>query len=64
MRCRVHVLDKLTGKVSAAELLADGEGSPTVVLTDGRPFDEELFEVLPFPLLDELGAPSFDGGAL
>jgi hypothetical protein len=63
MRCRIHVLDRSTCLVSAAELIADGDGSPTVVLADGRPFDAELFEVLPFPLVDELGAASFDGGA-
>jgi hypothetical protein len=46
MRCKVHILDKLSGKVFAAELTA---------------VDPDRFEVLPFPVREELGAPSFYG---
>ncbi len=77
MRCKVHVLDRLSGRVLAAELNTDSyDARPevritfpasrwlfTVRLSEGRPtVDSERFELLPFPTEDELGAPSFDGG--
>jgi hypothetical protein len=41
MRCRVHVLDRLSGRVFAAELTTGATGGLTIVLVDGRTVDPE-----------------------
>jgi hypothetical protein len=60
MRCRVHVLDRLTGEVLPATLTtehsASSYGQPVIVLEDGQAVDSWQYEVLPFPMRDELGA--------
>jgi hypothetical protein len=58
MQFRVHVLDRISGRVLAAELCTDN--AQPVILVEGRPTDDwERFELLPFPMENELGAASW-----
>jgi hypothetical protein len=54
MRQKVHVLDRLTGKIRPAELRSNGRLA--IILEDGQEVDSCQFEVLSFPHEDELGA--------
>jgi hypothetical protein len=63
MRCKVHILDRLSGRVLAAELTTEHDDARPVVRIDGLQLEDMgRFELLPFSAEDELGAPSFGGG--
>ncbi|MGA2974931.1 MAG: hypothetical protein ABSF77_06450 [Spirochaetia bacterium] len=67
MRQKVHVLNRLTGQIETAILTtehpASGCGQLVIVLENGQNVHSSQYEVLPFPLADELGvAPREDNG--
>ena len=63
MRWKVHLLNRFSGRVLPAELNMDNRDAWPVFRVEGRLTDDaERFELLPLPMEDELGTPSFDWG--